>query len=267
MGEQATLDKVCVAPVRSGPNKDGSARGTLAGYERHRKRGEAACAPCLQAAVAVAQKWARANPEKTRASSLRWARANPEKVAARSQNYYKKNREKVAARQLRWYEANHEEAAARGRRYCEANPEKAKARYRRYYAANLEKVAAKHRRWHAANRERAAATGRRWREANPGKSAEYSRAWYAANPEKNAEKHRRRRARELNAFTIVFTQEQLDARMSMFGHLCWMCGGPFEHVDHVIALARGGPHVLANLRPACSPCNTAKGSKDWRVAN
>lgn len=59
-----------------------------------------------------------------------------------------------------------------------------------------------------------------------------------------------------------FTVEQLAARLSMFAG-CWMCGvGPKEHIDHVKPLARGGRHILANLRPACARCNRAK-SDTW----
>lgn len=46
-----------------------------------------------------------------------------------------------------------------------------------------------------------------------------------------------------------------------WGNRCWMCGGPYEEADHVIPLALGGPHCLANLRPACKSCNSAKGAK------
>lgn len=34
-----------------------------------------------------------------------------------------------------------------------------------------------------------------------------------------------------------------------------------RHVDHIIPLARGGPHALANLCCACQSCNSRKGAK------
>ncbi len=43
-----------------------------------------------------------------------------------------------------------------------------------------------------------------------------------------------------------------------------MCGGPFEEVDHVKPIAKGGWHALANLRPACFRCNNQKSDK-WPV--
>lgn len=97
-----------------------------------------------------------------------------------------------------------------------------------------------------------------------------SRAWAAANPERYQENQRRagalRRARKSGAHSIPFTREQLAARMQFFGNVCWMCGGAFEHVDHVKPLKADGPHILANLRPACAACNVSKSGK-WYGAS
>lgn len=92
--------------------------------------------------------------------------------------------------------------------------------------------------------------------------------WYYANPEKvrardaitGTEDGRRRRAKQLAATIAPFTRQQLDARLSMFSG-CWMCGGPAGCVDHVKPLAKGGPHILANLRPACRACNGGKAAR------
>lgn len=89
----------------------------------------------------------------------------------------------------------------------------------------------------------------------------YRKAWVARNPDANAHYRRARRAREAEALNIPYTRLQLSERMSMFGDRCAYCGGDFEHIDHAIPLARGGPHILANLRPACSTCNLSKNSK------
>lgn len=49
---------------------------------------------------------------------------------------------------------------------------------------------------------------------------------------------------------------------------CVYCGGPFEHVDHVVSASHGGTDDPDNLVPACTPCNTSKGNKllaEWRA--
>jgi 5-methylcytosine-specific restriction endonuclease McrA len=139
-----------------------------------------------------------------------------------------------------------------------------RAARRAYANANREQIAAYQRRWREANPGKDAEYGRRWRQANPETQRTKDRRWRQANPEKKAEKDRRHRARKAAALTIPFIPEQLAGRMAYWGNCCWMCGGLFEEVDHVIPLALGGPHVLANLRPACKSCNASKGPR--RVA-
>jgi 5-methylcytosine-specific restriction endonuclease McrA len=58
---------------------------------------------------------------------------------------------------------------------------------------------------------------------------------------------------------IAFTPEQKAARFAMWGGRCWRCGiGEATEEDHVKPIAKGGSHCLANLRPICQKCNTAK---------
>lgn len=50
----------------------------------------------------------------------------------------------------------------------------------------------------------------------------------------------------------------LAAKVAYWGDRCWMCHEPWNSLDHVKPLAAGGPHCLANLRPACMRCNRRK---------
>jgi 5-methylcytosine-specific restriction endonuclease McrA len=48
---------------------------------------------------------------------------------------------------------------------------------------------------------------------------------------------------------------------------CIYCGEPATTADHVVSRRRGGSHELANLVPACHPCNSEKGPlsvDEWR---
>lgn len=161
--------------------------------------------------------------------------------------------------------ANPEAVRDRRRRYRAANPEKKKSADERYRRSNPERVRQSTRAWRGKETTKAkeAEYARRWKAANREKARANFARWQSSHPEQNRERERRRRARKATVVSIDFTPEQLDARMAMFGHRCWMCGGPYEHVDHVIAIARGGPHVLANLRPACQSCNSSKKDGDW----
>lgn len=104
----------------------------------------------------------------------------------------------------------------------------------------------------------------RMRREDPDTLARWRRDYRQRNPEKTKEHRRRseakRRAAKAGSLVFSFTAEELAARLSMFAG-CWLCGAPATEVDHVKPLAAGGAHALANLRPACGPCNRRKYSK------
>lgn len=88
-----------------------------------------------------------------------------------------------------------------------------------------------------------------------------ARAWEIRNPWQATVRNTRRRAMIRNVFTVPFTSSDLESRWIACGGKCWMCGGAPDTWDHVKPLARGGAHILANLRPACAHCNSSKGAK------
>jgi 5-methylcytosine-specific restriction endonuclease McrA len=158
-----------------------------------------------------------------------------------------------------------ESILARLRVYRAENPEIVKAQWKAHYDRNKEARNARSRAYHAANRERLNARSRQYQSENREALNAYKREYLKANKEIAASLARRkvhaRRARLKGVQVIPFTAAQLDQRMSVFGYKCWMCGAPWEAVDHVKPLARGGAHILCNLRPACQSCNSRKGAK------
>jgi 5-methylcytosine-specific restriction endonuclease McrA len=140
------------------------------------------------------------------------------------------------------------------------------ARKRDYQRQWVRKNAERH-------REQSRAGVKRWRKRHPDEHRAYRRAHYAANASRlNAQKaewHRahpevrvamrqRRRARE--AAGGSFTGAEWRALVKEYGFRCGYCGllRPLEP-DHRIPLERGGPNVIANIIPACGPCNRKKG--------
>lgn len=97
--------------------------------------------------------------------------------------------------------------------------------------------------------------------ANPGRVRARARNWRARNPDA-ARLHYQRRWQRRNAAPVLpFTHKQLEQRMAYWGNRCWMCGGPFQAVDHVKPISKGGAHALMNLRPACKSDNSSKRDK------
>lgn len=136
--------------------------------------------------------------------------------------------------------------------WCKANPER-----RRTHKRSPTLKRAVDARYYAANRERRRQQQRQWYQRNQEAWRQHVIAWRKANTVTAALGDARKRARKMAAQVVPFTEAQLLARLSMFPG-CWMCGGPKETVDHVKPLAKGGLHVLANLRPACRSCNSRK---------
>jgi hypothetical protein len=163
-------------------------------------------------------------------------------------------------RKRKWRKA-HPDA---GKEWYASNRER--ERNRNLARSGSEQHKATKRAWAARNREKTRAASKRWNNANRETLRAYLQAHYEANKSRYFERSRRRRALKSAATIVPFTQQELDARMSVFGHRCAYCGGPFEHIDHVKPLSKGGPHCLANLRPSCATCNLrkfAKHPRDW----
>ena len=61
------------------------------------------------------------------------------------------------------------------------------------------------------------------------------------------------------------------ATLATYGTRCHLagprCTGRATTADHLVPRSRGGPDALANLRPACAPCNRQRGDMtldEWR---
>jgi 5-methylcytosine-specific restriction endonuclease McrA len=193
------------------------------------------CKPCRKVEKAASHQ---RNREKQLKKFAAWRAANPDKVKANNDRSYRENRDKIRAQQN-----------AKRR----SNPQWVRQCYERYYA--------KHQARHQAR-------AKAWRTANPERSNESMRRgrikWEAANPHIVRNVKERRRLRLRGVQVVDFSHEDLDLRLSVFGHACAYCGGPFDALDHVKPIALGGLHILSNIRPACRPCNSKKGAKSPR---
>lgn len=81
------------------------------------------------------------------------------------------------------------------------------------------------------------------------------------------------RAREINARTRSLGREgrvsarELSTLVDAYGGVCAYCGRPWEEIDHLIPLSRGGPSSVENLRPVCRSCNRRKRTQrleEWK---
>jgi len=66
------------------------------------------------------------------------------------------------------------------------------------------------------------------------------------------------RVRGANGFC---SPEKLQAKIDYYGAKCWLCNAPYEEIDHVKPVSKGGSNWPVNLRPICKSCNKTKSAK------
>lgn len=161
-------------------------------------------------------------------------------------------REHHRARVAAWKRANPERHSAHSRASYNRHAEARKAVVRKYRETNGDQISARKR-----------AYFQRTYPARKEAHAEKREAWRQKNRERARWHVRMRRARVRGAVGWA-TPEQIAARIAYYGHRCYLCGGAYESIDHVIPVSRGGSNWPANMRPACGRCNSRK--RDRRLA-
>jgi 5-methylcytosine-specific restriction endonuclease McrA len=56
----------------------------------------------------------------------------------------------------------------------------------------------------------------------------------------------------------TLTHDEWLALLAQHEERCAYCGAPYESIDHVVPLSRGGANVADNVVPACLSCNGSK---------
>jgi 5-methylcytosine-specific restriction endonuclease McrA len=171
-----------------------------------------------------------------------------EKNRERVRIWRAENREKHRAYAIKWARDHQEEVKKYKSEWKKKNPEKLKASRERYKEKNRESL-----------RQRC----KDYRKKYPDRARASVSTWQKGNVEAARAITRRHRARKRGA-NGTHSAQQVVARVVMFGNRCAYCLGPYEAIDHVIPLAKGGSNWPANLRPACAVCNGAKQDFDWR---
>ena len=123
--------------------------------------------------------------------------------------------------------------------------------------------------------DRSRASSEKWRLAHLDRVAAASKKWAEQNPDKVRLYVARKIAKNLlsrRASSFAWRSNQRATRWGTVGRLsgpavksvigpCAYCGGEALGWDHVMPLSRGGLNILANIVPACWPCNHKKGQK------
>lgn len=159
-----------------------------------------------------------------------------------------------------WYEEHRKERIQAQKEWRVRNREYHKDYNRRYRREHLEEKRLYNYQYSREHREEALERTKRWQKENPERAKARSNRWKRENPERVRIHGNRRRARKVNAEGCA-SAEQIAARVEYYGGLCYLCGRPYEAIDHVVPLSRGGSNWPANQRPICALCNARKGAK------
>lgn len=175
---------------------------------------------CRPCEKAYAVEYRAANREALRVAQARRYERDPVYYIQIARAWQQRNREAFLA------------AKRQRRRERPPDPEVSRAQKRRYYEANRERI------------------------------KQATRTYALTHPESATESKRRHKALKKSQAIGVITPGLLAGKLAYWGWRCWIAGLACkvepDHWDHVKPLTKGGAHVLANLRPACGPCNMSK---------
>jgi 5-methylcytosine-specific restriction endonuclease McrA len=96
------------------------------------------------------------------------------------------------------------------------------------------------------------------------KHREEQRAYYRERFATNAKDREYRRSAKHKRRSLTegdLTAAQWLELVEECGGMCVICHAPYEEMDHIIPLSKGGKHTLDNVQPLCRKCNREKGAK------
>lgn len=179
------------------------------------------------------------NKDRMRTKNKEWTALNPDKVYGYTNKWRKANKEQYETKLEAWRKANPD----KNRAYAAKSREKPERRIR---------AREKSKQWYKENKERALTTAREWARKNPHRVRVY--------------KHKRRTL--LRAAEGFFTAQDLAAIKERQRHRCAVCkaklpsNGRVIHLDHIVALTKGGTNWPRNLQFLCISCNSRKNNRD-----
>lgn len=116
---------------------------------------------------------------------------------------------------------------------------------------------------------------KKWSDKNVERKRETKTLWRSNNREihleQDRQQKRRRRAKQRNNGFEKYTEKQV---LELYGNFCHICNKEIDffaprtaaksgweyglQIDHVVPISKGGPDILANVRPAHGICNNKK---------
>lgn len=150
---------------------------------------------------------------------------------------------------------------------------------KQYRENNVESVKLYGTLWRKNNKDKKYISCKTWQENNKEKVNKYKKGYKDRNKEKIYLKNKEYRKTDMGKFVQknykhkrraieksgdVTTKQLLELQQNAKN--CYWCNTSLKnkvvHIDHYVALSKGGKHTLSNLVVACSECNLKKNAKD-----
>ena len=192
------------------------------------------------------------DPEKLRAYQKKWREENRAKICSYSKKWRDKNKPTVAAKTKKWAAENPDRVRELRRRWYANNPEKSKEMDRLRRLKHADKIRERNRRYQQANRDKIKAWHRKSYLKHRTERLEYSRIT----------NHNRRAAMARGEGLTYGLPRRLLASQNF---KCVHCPADLHkgyHMDHIVALSKGGPHKDENIQLLCPACNLSKFNLD-----
>jgi len=178
----------------------------------------------------------------------------------------KNNKEYIAEYNRIYQQKNNKYILEYKRLYREKNKESIKEYNIEYINNNKEYIAKYKKEYQQINKDKLSNKNKIYRQTERGKNniqeqmKKYSRTPKGKAVKKN-DSHKRRALKNKGDVT---SNQIMELQQST--KLCYWCHEPLKnlkpHIDHYVALSKGGEHTLSNLVVSCSKCNLQKSSKD-----
>jgi 5-methylcytosine-specific restriction endonuclease McrA len=162
-----------------------------------------------------------------------------------------------------YYDLNAEEVRRKARESHYLNRDHNLARMKQYSNDNNEFIGARMSVYNEKNRDHRVEMAKEWHAENPERASEYRRQRSEAYAV-----HARNRRPRIKGNGGSHTAEDIGIILTQQGFRCAACGADVSdrntrHVDHIVAISKGGSNWPENLQVLCAPCNLSKGDSSF----